>query len=105
MLVQNLMARGETESVLVTHAGVITSLLAAYGIPRAQPFDWMCDPGCGYTVRITPGLWMRSMVMEVVGQLPLTNEEQDRPDHYLVDLAREAADRAYGDRPDENDEE
>ncbi len=95
MLVQNLMVRGETQAVLVTHAGVITSLLAAYGLPKAGPLDWMCDPGCGYSVRITPGLWMRSQVMEVFAQLP-GGEGGDHPDHYLVDLAREAADRAYG---------
>lgn len=100
LLVQNLAARGETESVLVTHAGVITSVLAAYGIPRAQPFDWMCEPGCGYTVRVTPSLWMRSRVMEVVRELP-AGEDGEKPDHFLVDLAREAADRAYGKGKDE----
>lgn len=94
-LVQNLMAQGQTQAVLVTHAGVITSLLAAYGLPRAQPLDWMCEPGCGYSLRITPGLWMRSMVMEVYDMIP-RDGNKERPDHVMVDLAREAADRAYG---------
>lgn len=75
MLVQNLMARGETEAVLVTHAGVMSSILAAYGIPEASPLDWRCDPGFGYSVRITPGLWMRSMVMEVFDLVPKSREE------------------------------
>lgn len=70
MLVQNLLSRGLTESVLVTHAGVLTSVLAAFGLPRAQPQDWLCDPGFGYSVRITPGLWMREPVMEVFGKAP-----------------------------------
>lgn len=98
-LVQNLMVRGETEAALCTHAGVITGLLSAYGLPRAQPYQWMCEPGCGYTVRITPSLWMRSQVMEVVQTLPL-GEEGRRPDHLVVDLAREAADRAWGRKED-----
>ncbi len=102
MLVQNLMAKGQTSAVLVTHAGVLTTLLAAYGLPRAQPYDWMCAPGCGYSVRITPGLWMRSMVMEVTDVLPL-GEAKDRPDHLVVDLAREAADRAYGKKGEQKD--
>ena len=71
----------------------------AYGLPRAQPYQWMCEPGCGYTVRITPSLWMRSQVMEVVQTLPL-GEEGRRPDHLVVDLAREAADRAWGRKED-----
>ena len=94
-LVQNLMVQGTTQAVLCTHAGGITGLLSAYGLPRAQPYEWMCEPGCGYSVRITPSLWMRSMVMEVYQTLPL-GEDGERPDHVVVDLAREAAQRAWG---------
>ena len=96
MLVQNLIATGKTTAALVTHAGVLTTLLAAYGLPQAKPLDWMCAPGCGYAVRITPSLWMRSCIMEVIEQLP-QGEAKERPDHLVIDLAREAADKAYGD--------
>lgn len=95
LLVQNLMAAGETSAALVASSGVLTTLLAAYGLPRAQPYDWMCAPGCGYDVRITPGLWMRGMVMEVTGTLPLGFHGAGG-DRGVIDLAREAADRAYG---------
>lgn len=95
MLVQNLMSQGKTSAVLVTHAGALTTILSAYGLPRAKPHEWMCAPGCGYDLRITPSLWMRSRVMEVVETIPM-GEEKERPDHLVVDLAREAADRAYG---------
>ena len=70
MLVQNLMGRGETEAVLVVPAGVMTSILAGFGMPQAQPQDWLCDPGFGYSVRITPSLWMRQPVMEVFDRIP-----------------------------------
>lgn len=70
MLVQHLMTEGKTSAVLVTHAGVITSLLAAYGLPQAKPLEWMCAPGEGYELRLTPSLWMRSRVLEVVAPLP-----------------------------------
>ncbi len=95
MLVQNLVALGKTSAVLVTYAGVLTTLLSAYGLPRAQPLDWMCAPGCGYSLRITPSLWMRSRVLEVFDTLP-QREDRGQPDHAVIDLAREAADRAYG---------
>lgn len=95
LLVKNLMTLGQTSAVLVTSAGVMTSLLAAYGLPQAPAHQWMCQPGCGYSVRITPGLWMRSGVMEVFAQLP-GGEDRESPDHLVVDLAREAAQRAYG---------
>lgn len=98
MLVQNLMVKGETSAVLTVGAGALTTILSAYGLPQAKPYDWMCAPGCGYSVRITPSLWMRSRVMEVIGQIP-AGEENEQPDHLVIDLAREAADRAYGEEP------
>ena len=70
LLVRNMMARGVTSAVLVTHAGVITSILSAFGLPKAEPGDWLCDGGFGYSVRITPGLCMREPVMEVFGRVP-----------------------------------
>lgn len=70
LLVQNMMAGGARTAVLVTHAGVMTAVLSAFGLPRAQPQDWLCDGGFGYSVRITPGLWMRSPVMEVFARTP-----------------------------------
>ena len=102
-LVQNMMVKGETSGVLVTHAGVITGLLPAYGLPRAQPYEWMCQPGCGYSVRITPSLWMRSMVMEVYATLP-QDDAGEGPDHLVVDIAREAADRAWGKKDGDSQE-
>ncbi len=77
MLVQNLIFQGTTSAVLVTHAGILTTLLSAYGLPQAKPLEWMCPPGRGYAVRITPGLWMRSPVMEVVEPVPFEPEQQE----------------------------
>ena len=95
LLVKNLMTLGQTSAVLVTSAGVLTSLLAAYGLPQAPAHQWMCQPGEGYSVRITPGLWMRSGVMEVFARIP-GGEDRQSPDHVVIDFAREAAQRAYG---------
>lgn len=95
MLVQNILARGVTENVLVASAGALTTILAAYGLPKADPYDWMCAPGCGYSARITPSLWMRGCVMEVFDTLP-QGIDRSRPEHMIIDLAREAADQAWG---------
>lgn len=75
MLVQNLIHQKQTTAVLATHGGVIMTILAMYGLPKAKFTDWMCDPGQGYSVRITPSLWMRSMVMEVFQTLPLVIDD------------------------------
>lgn len=73
--------RSRTESVaIVTQGDVIMALCAAYGLPRAGLYEWMCEPGHGYTLQITPSLWMRSMVAEVKETLPRYAQEEERED-------------------------
>lgn len=69
-IVEGLMKTGTTESVIITHGGVIMTLLAVYGLPQAKPFDWVMDNGFGYSVRITPLLWQRDKVAEVYKKIP-----------------------------------
>ena len=73
-IVEGLMKTGTTESVIVTHGGVITTLLAVYGLPQAKPFEWVMDNGSGYSLRITPMLWQRDKVAEVYSRLPILKE-------------------------------
>ena len=96
-LVEGMMRTGTTQAVVVTHGGVIMTILSAYGIPKASFYDWIVGNGCGYSVRITPGLWMRDKVMEVYAKVPKDlDEEQDGDLKYIQNIVREAADRAYG---------
>lgn len=76
-IVEGLMKTGTTESVIITHGGVIMTLLAVYGLPQAKPFDWVMDNGFGYSVRITPLLWQRDKVTEVFRQIPQKTEDED----------------------------
>ncbi len=69
--VDGLIKNGITESVLISHGGVIMTLLAIYGLPKAKPFDWTMDNGYGFSLRITPSLWMRDKVAEVYSITPL----------------------------------
>ena len=69
-VVRHLMSSGEHEAVLITHAGIIANILATCGLPQQPAPMWRCDPGCGYTVRITPSLFMRSGAIEVQGPVP-----------------------------------
>ncbi|MDU7338528.1 MAG: histidine phosphatase family protein [Clostridium sp.] len=94
-LVEELLSSGTTSAAVVMHGGVMMALLSAYGLPRASAYEWMTEPGCGYTLRITPGLWMRSMVAEVIATIP-NGDQGTLREHTVIDLAREAANRAYG---------
>ncbi|MBQ3393934.1 MAG: histidine phosphatase family protein, partial [Oscillospiraceae bacterium] len=69
-VVESMMRRGVTSATIFTHGGVIMTLLYCYGLPKAEFLDWMVDNGCGYSVRITPGLWMRDKMFEVYDKIP-----------------------------------
>ena len=74
-IVEGLMKTGSTECAIVTHGGVIMTLLAVYGLPQAKPFEWAMENGCGYSVRVTPMLWQRGKVTEVFSRVPDAKEE------------------------------
>ena len=73
-IVEGHMKTGTTESVIVTHGGVIMTLLAVYGLPQAKPFEWTMDNGFGYSLRVTPMLWQRDKVCEVFRTIPMEQE-------------------------------
>ena len=75
-LVAQLIDSGETTAVIVTHGGVITTLLSIYGLPQAESYRWQMDNGFGYSMRITPMLWMRDKVAEIYDYCPPNNEEE-----------------------------
>lgn len=79
-VVRHLMSSGEREAVVITHGGIIMNLLASCALPQQPAAFWRCDPGCGYTLRITPTVFLRSGVAEVVGPVPeREGERQERP--------------------------
>ena len=76
-IVEGLMKTGTTDAAFIMHGGVMNTLLAVYGLPQANPFDWACDNGYGYSLRITPSLWMRDKVAEVYDRIPKEREDRD----------------------------
>ncbi len=76
-LAGELMSSGKTEAAVITHAGVITTLMSVYGLPQAEAYKWKMDNGFGYSVRITPFLWMRDKVVEVYDYCPREIEQEE----------------------------
>ena len=54
----------------VSHAGVIMTLLSAAGLPKAPPHEWLIPNGRGYTLLMTPQMWMRDGRCEIFGAIP-----------------------------------
>lgn len=64
------MFAGEYDSAaLITHAGVIMSLLAGYGLPKARPGAYALNQGEGFGISLTAFLWSHGPAFEVLGKL------------------------------------
>lgn len=75
---EGLMKTGVTEAAIVTHGGVIMTILSAYGIPELPMHEWITPNGCGFTIKINPSLWMRAKKFEVFSEFPY--ERENLPD-------------------------
>lgn len=69
VIFSDMMSRDVTRAACVTHAGVITNLLCGYGLPKGRPADFMCDPGEGFEIILTPFLWQKGPAFEISGRL------------------------------------
>ena len=79
-IVEGLIKTGTTRAAIVTHGGVITTLLSTFGLPQAPMHEWMMPEGCGYTARITPMLWSGGKKMEIIEELPIVPGSFSEPD-------------------------
>lgn len=72
---EGLMKTGTTNTAIITHGGVIMTILAAYGIPEYPMHEWITPNGCGFTVKLNPSLWSRAKKFEVFSEFPYEREE------------------------------
>lgn len=79
-IVDGLFKTGTTTAAIFTHGGVIMYLLSAFGIPEAPMHEWLMPGGCGFAVRITPGIWTRGRKFEVVAEVPFVPGEEEEDD-------------------------
>ena len=79
-IIDGLIKTETTRSAIVTHGGVIMSLLTNFGLPQLPMHEWITPNGCGYTLRITPSLWMRGHKLEVVYEFPYEKDDRDEND-------------------------
>lgn len=88
MIVDGLLQTGVDSSAIITHGGVMMAILSAFGLPERPMTDWVCPNGCGYTLRITPSVWMQARKFEVIAWVPdmpdesMTQEDETEDEDY-----------------------
>ena len=90
--VDGLIKTGTQSAAIITHGGVIMSILAAYGVPELPMTEWLCPSACGYTIRITPSLWSKIRKVEVINEVPsepLTASQEEMLWDYYPELTEE----------------
>ncbi len=65
----DMMAKEITQAAVITHGGVITNLLAGYGLPKGRPADFMCGAGEGFEICLSTFLWQKGPTFEIIGRI------------------------------------
>lgn len=74
-IVNSLIRAGDTEAVICTHGGVITLLMQVYSLPRLDAKDCLAAAGQGFTLRVTPSIWMNQPLAEALCIIPWEKEK------------------------------
>lgn len=70
-IAEGIMKSDYDEVAIVTHGGVVMTIMAAFAIPEASMHEWMTPCGCGYTLRLDPFIWMNGQKMEAFQEIPV----------------------------------
>lgn len=81
-IVEGLLKSGTREVAIITHGGIIMSLLSAFGLPEAPLTDWRTPSGCGYTLSLNASLWSRLRKLEVIDEIPYTIRDEADDDWF-----------------------
>ena len=74
-VVMDMMREDLSHCAVITHSGVMTNMLACFGIPKYNPNQLACNIGEGYEVLVTAQLWQQAQAFEILGRVPYRYDE------------------------------
>ena len=69
-VIMDMMESGLTHCALITHAGIISNMLAGFGLPKYSPSQINTEPGGGFDILVTAQMWLNSQSFEILGYCP-----------------------------------
>lgn len=75
-IIKDMMKNRISDAAVVTHGGVIMSLLAMCGLPRVEPANWALENGHGYSLLVNAQLWGNTASFEICDRLPYREQEE-----------------------------
>lgn len=95
-VLKDMMANKLSSAAIITHGGVIMTLLAALGLPKRNPKLWITDNGHGYTVATSAQLWQQGNLVEVFDPLPYDAMDNATVKEYnLIDLVEDETGESF----------
>lgn len=85
ILLKDMMKKQIFSAAVVTHGGVIMTLLGGCGLPRTNPSYWSCQPGEGYGILLNLAVWSNAGSFEIGGKIPYQGEAQPEAQYHFVD--------------------
>ncbi len=80
-IVNGIIKAGTDSVAIITHGGVIMTIMQMFAIPEAPMHEWMTPNGCGYTLNVIPSIWGNTAKAEAFAEIPLRpREEEDDED-------------------------
>ena len=76
-IIEGIIKSGTRSTAIITHGGIIMSLMAAFAIPEAPMHEWLTPNGCGYTLRIDPTVWRMGQKLEAFAECPPIPQQID----------------------------
>lgn len=85
-LLIDMMKEVVTSVAVICHSGIISALLARYGLPRRSPTDWNIKPGEGYCLLTSVQMWTKDQLFEVCDTIPYGKQEYNSASYHNLKL-------------------
>ncbi|MBR7085141.1 MAG: histidine phosphatase family protein, partial [Oscillospiraceae bacterium] len=69
-ILMDMMENDFSHCAAITHAGVISNMLACFGLPKVSPKELHCEPGEGFEILFTAQMWQNAQAFEILGMTP-----------------------------------
>ncbi len=69
-IVNGIIKAGTDSVAIITHGGVIMTIMQNFAIPEAPMHEWLTPNGCGYTLNVIPSIWGNTMKAEAFAEIP-----------------------------------
>ena len=84
-IVAGIIKAGLDNVAVITHGGVIMSIMQMFALPEAPMHEWLTPNGCGYTLNIIPSLWGNTSKAELWAEIPLKPRTDETEDDENID--------------------